>query len=81
MITSLTLAKWKNTYSSVGGLQNPLLAVTFSMELCEKELIQILHPNKNHWIIVSTLGCSPSTILEMCMHLKLSNELIHLFPH
>ena len=65
----------KNTYPSVGGLQNPLLAVTFSMEPCEKEFIQILHLNKNHWITVSTLGCSPSTInVYDSMHLKLSNE-------
>ena len=66
----------KNTYPNVGGLQNPLLAVNFSMEPCQKEFIQILNLNNNHWITVSTIGCSTSSInVYDSMHLKLSNEL------
>ena len=66
----------KNTYPNVGGLQNPLLAVNFSMEPCQKEFTQILNLNKNHWITVSTIGCSTSSInVYDSMHLKLSNEL------
>ena len=63
----------KNTYPN---LQNPLLAVNFSMEPCQKEFIQILNLNNNHWITVSIIGCSTSSInVYDSMHLKLSNEL------
>ena len=61
----------KNTHPNVGGLQNPLLAVNFSMEPCQKEFMNL---NNNHWITVSTIGCSTSSInVYDSMHLKLSN--------
>lgn len=48
----------------IGSLQNPTLGQRLQFEVFNhKENVQILHSNGNHWVTVSTVGASPSTVL------------------
>ena len=44
------------------GLQSVLLGQNFGFSPQTSEFVQILHQNENHWITVSTIGCTPSTV-------------------
>lgn len=54
------LLKKENPY--VGGLQDPVLQMAHSFEIEGGEFVQILHMNNNHWITISSIGCSPGCI-------------------
>ena len=46
----------------INGVQSVLLSQTFAFSPQRKVFVQILHEHSNHWITVSTIGCSLSTI-------------------
>ena len=67
----------KSQHPNIGGFQSTLLANVLAMDpQRNKEFIQILNVRNNHWIIISTFGCPPSTIdVYDSMHLRLSTHL------
>lgn len=46
----------------IGGFQSTLLAENLSMEPQVCEFIQILNINQSHWLTISNIGCSSSSI-------------------
>ena len=65
------LLKKENPY--VGGLQDPILQTAHSFEIEGGEFVQILHMNNNHWITISSIGCSPG-------YIKLYDSMQHPIP-
>ena len=53
---------WKKHYPSVDRLQDTLLQQNFSWDIPSSELVQVLHVNSNHWITVSNIGLSDSSV-------------------
>ena len=49
-------------YPAVGGLQPPVVATSLSMEPQTHEFVQIVNVHNNHWIVLSTIACQPSSI-------------------
>ena len=53
----------KQQHPRIFGLQDPILQITSTLEIMgNKEFVQILHHGQNHWIIISTVGCSSNTV-------------------
>ena len=47
----------------IPGLQDTVLGSTLAFDVVGgKEFVQVLHSNGNHWLTVSTIGCSYSTV-------------------
>ena len=44
------------------GLENTTLGPCSNFTIHEGEFLQILHTSKHHWVLVSNIGCKPSTI-------------------
>lgn len=67
----------KNQHPNIGGFQSTLLANILAMDpQGNREFVQILNVQNNHWILISTVGCPPSTInVYDSMHLSLSPRL------
>eukprot|EP00731_Ephydatia_muelleri_P010481 Em0005g1067a len=65
-------------HPDVAGLQSTSLQYTRTFEvLRDHPFIQCLHENGNHWITVSTVGCSSGVVqvFDSSHHLKLSHSL------
>ena len=53
----------KQQHPHIFGLQDPILQITSTLEIMgNKEFVQILHHGQNHWITISTVGCSSNTV-------------------
>ena len=67
----------KNQYPIIRGFQSTLLADSYAMDpQTSAEFLQILNVNRNHWILISTVNCPPSTVdVYDSMHLSLSPRL------
>ena len=52
----------KKDYPSVDGLQYTLLQQSFSWDIPSSEFVQVLHVNGNHWITISNIGLSDSSV-------------------
>ena len=67
----------KNRYLIIRGFQSTLLADSYAMDpQPSAEFVQILNVNRNHWILISTVNCPPSTVdVYDSMHLSLSPRL------
>ena len=52
----------KRQFPYIDGLLNPCLSEKLAMEPQAGEFIQILNINGNHWITISTIGCTSSTV-------------------
>ena len=53
----------KQQHPRIFGLQDPILQITSTLEIMgNKEFVQILHHGQNHWITISTVGCSSNTV-------------------
>ena len=51
-------------FPHISGLQSPILQCTRTFEIHrEKEFIQCLNQGGNHWIMVSSIGCSRNTVI------------------
>ena len=46
----------------IGGLQDPILQKTNTFEPQTGEFVQCLNVRNNHWITVSTVGCTPGVV-------------------
>ena len=49
-------------YPAVGGLQPPVVVTSLGMEPQTHEFVQVVNASNNHWIVLSTIGCQPSSI-------------------
>ena len=49
-------------FQYIGGFQSVVLAEKFALIPQLGEFIQVLNVANNHWIMISTVGCPPSTI-------------------
>ena len=47
----------KSQHPAIGGLQPPVLATKLAMKPQTGEFVQILNIQRNHWMLVSTVGC------------------------
>ena len=67
----------KDQYPIIRGFQSTLLADTYGMDpQPSAEFVQIVNVNRNHWILISTVNCPPSTVdVYDSMHLSLSMRL------
>ena len=67
----------KDQYPTIGGFQSTLLADVYWMDpQGSTEFVQIVNINRNHWVVISTVKCSPSTIdVFDSLHLSLSSHL------
>ena len=64
-------AQFKKRFGTAG-FQSVILGRTFSFDVETKEFVQVLHDGINHWLLVSTVGATPSSIMvydSICMHL------------
>ena len=62
-IISAAQSLLKQKYPDIRGLQSPTLAETLSFEQAlDSPYLQVLLENKNHWIVISTVGCPPNTV-------------------
>ena len=52
----------KIQHPHIGGFQSTLLAENLSMEPQASEFIQVLNVNNGHWLTVSNIGCTSSSI-------------------
>jgi len=65
-------------HPNVSGLQSSTLQYTRTFDVHkDKPFVQCLHENRNHWITVSTVGCSTGVVqvYDSSQHLKLSTSL------
>ena len=63
----------KKQFPSIGSLQSPVLAANCSMQPQVTEFVQVLNTRGNHWIVISTIGCSPGSVNVFdSLHWKLS---------
>ena len=51
----------KQQHPSIDGFQPPALSQNFSIPP-QKQFVQIINVNKNHWIALSTVGCQKASI-------------------
>ena len=67
----------KKQYPHISGLQSTILADIYGMNpQPNREFVQVLNVNRNHWIIISTINCPPSTVsVYDSFHLPLSSRL------
>ena len=52
----------KIQHPHIGGFQSTLLAENLSMEPQASEFVQVLNVNNCHWLTVSNIGCTSSSI-------------------
>ena len=52
----------KKNYPSVDGQQDTLLQQNFSWDIPTSEFVKVLHVNGNHWITISNIGVSDSSV-------------------
>ena len=65
----------KAKYLHMSGLQSVLLAKKMALVPQPDEFLQVLNVNKNHWILISTIGCPPSTVnVYDSLHGRLSSQ-------
>ena len=67
----------KQQHSHVHGLQDTILQCTATLEvMASKQFIQILNHGNNHWITISTMGCTLGTVnVYDSMNLPLTKDL------
>ena len=67
----------KQQHSHVHGLQDTILQCTATLEvMASKQFIQILNHGNNHWITISTMGCTLGTVIVYdSMNLSLTKDL------
>ena len=65
----------KSQHPAIGGLQPPVLATKLAMEPQTGEFVQILNIQRNHWMLVSTVGCQMGHVnVYDSLHLHLSSK-------
>ena len=47
----------KARHSSIGGLQNTLLAKNMQFQIEREQFVQILNVSDSHWIMIANVGC------------------------
>ena len=52
----------KQQHPLFGGFQSPILGPTLAMSPPDREFVQVIIVNQNHWVALSTVGCQLSTI-------------------
>ena len=52
----------KAKYQYINGLQSVLLAEKLALIPQPDEFLQLLNDHNNHWILISTIGCPPTTV-------------------
>ena len=55
-------AQFKKKFGKAG-FQSVILGRTFSFDVETKQFVQVLHDGINHWLLVSTVGAAPSSIM------------------
>lgn len=67
----------RQQYPQISGLQDPSLQMIQLLPVMgTKEFIQILHSGSNHWITISTVGCTSATVnVYDCSNGQLPNAL------
>ena len=66
-------------YPKMAGLQPPVLQKVFAFEVHSGEFVQIVHVRKNHWCVVSTVGCEAGAVhVYDSLYKSVTKELIHL---
>ena len=46
----------------IDGLQRPTLSRVRNFDIASGEFIQILHTGTDHWLCISSIGCSPGVV-------------------
>ena len=52
----------KQQHPLIGGFQSPTLGNHLAMIPPDREFVQVVIVNNNHWVALSTVGCQPSSI-------------------
>lgn len=52
----------KQENQSIGGFQRPILGRVRNFDVESGEFIQILHTGSDHWVCVSSIGCTPGIV-------------------
>ncbi|PFX19773.1 hypothetical protein AWC38_SpisGene15809 [Stylophora pistillata] len=52
----------KQENQSIGGFQRPILGRVRNLDVESGEFIQILHTGSDHWVCVSSIGCTPGIV-------------------
>ena len=52
----------KARHSSIGGLQNTLLAQNMQFQIERENFVQILNISDSHWIMIANVGCVPGEV-------------------
>ena len=55
----------KKINSNIEGFQRPTLGPVRNFDIITGEFIQILHTGGNHWVCISSIGCSRGMLTEM----------------
>ena len=49
----------------IRSLQDPIFGQSLHFDVIHGEMVQILHSGRNHWITVSTTGCTSSSTVRV----------------
>ena len=54
----------KAKHSTIGGLQNTLLAQNMQFQIKTGRFVQILNVSESHWITIANVGCVQGEVLS-----------------
>ena len=61
-IIDMSQSLLKAKYGHNNRMQSVILGEKFAMVPQPNEFLQILNENRNHWVLISTIGCPPATV-------------------